>query len=122
MTNASVNIARAYLHHGAGRFALVAQAARIPAFDGGSSTRCSMLDTRAPYQPNSRRERAVRRNSPLSPAAHGNEREDKMTTGAWIAICIISFYAGGAFAWFILALCRAAAEGERMADEQAKRG
>ena len=31
-----------FMTHGAGRFALVAQAARIPAFDGGSSTWAAM--------------------------------------------------------------------------------
>jgi hypothetical protein len=44
-----------------------------------------------------------------------------MTTGAWIAICVLSFYAGGAVMLGVLALCNAAAEGERQADEIANK-
>lgn len=44
-----------------------------------------------------------------------------MTTGLWIAICILSFYLGAAFMMFVLSLCRASAEGERQADEIARK-
>ena len=40
-----------------------------------------------------------------------------MTTGLWIIVCILSFYAGGAAGWLVLGLCNAAAEAERQNEQ-----
>ena len=42
-----------------------------------------------------------------------------MTTLAWLVICLVSFYAGGAVMLLVLGLCHSAAEGERQADAEA---
>lgn len=47
--------------------------------------------------------------------------EGEMNTLAWLVVCLFSFWAGGLMAFLVLGLCNAAAEGERQAEEAAKK-